>query len=189
MAGLYGVQTRYRDARGRQCESPRESILQVLSSLGAGPGDADRRRDLERVLDVAIKARKAELWRRVVEPVLIAWDGMLPSFTVRVPAAARGVAQTAGGAGVSSAQGLKLTLFLEGEGESQWEVGPTKLRVLEEAVFERRRFVAVQVRGWGRTAARGGAAWTWNDRLAGGTTPWLSPAEDREWRSRGRDDT
>ena len=154
MAELYGVQTRYRDVRGRQCESPRESVLQVLGSLGAWTHDVGRCRDLERALDVAIKARKAEMWRRVVEPVLIAWDGVLPSFTVRLPLAARRAVQTAGGADASG-QGLKLTLFMEGEGELQWEVGPTKLRVLEEAVFDRWRFVAVRVRGQSR--ASGGA--------------------------------
>jgi 4-alpha-glucanotransferase len=53
----------------------------VLQALGA---------PVEAAADVpdALRERRLELWQRVCEPVLVAWDGLLPPVQVRVPARA-----------------------------------------------------------------------------------------------------
>ena len=69
--------TGYRDARGRWRASPPESVCAVLAALGAegleegSPPTATRLRD-------AVRCREAELRRRLIEPVVVAWDGRLP---------------------------------------------------------------------------------------------------------------
>jgi hypothetical protein len=76
LARLYGVQTSYQDAMGgRQAASP-ESLLAVLQALDApleGPGDVAE----------ALRARQDELDRQLVEPVVVAWDGVVPELDLR----------------------------------------------------------------------------------------------------------
>ena len=85
LAGLYGVQTGYRDTRGIRRESPAQSIVRVLWALGAevhpedGPPETERGRTpaTDSCLRAAIRARRAELAARIVEPVVVAWGGAL----------------------------------------------------------------------------------------------------------------
>jgi 4-alpha-glucanotransferase len=65
---LYSVQTMYRDVFGKVRRPPNASLLKVLRSLGA---------ELEGLSDVtqAYRARLAQLKSRVVEPVLVLFDG------------------------------------------------------------------------------------------------------------------
>jgi len=70
LARLYGIQTSYVDmAKQRRLADP-EALLLVLRAMGAG---------VEKLEDVggALARRKDELRKRVVEPVMIAWDGLL----------------------------------------------------------------------------------------------------------------
>ena len=77
LAQLCGVQVAYRDVfRRRRAASP-ESLLQALRALGV-PLD-----DLSQATDV-LRERHLELWRRTVEPVLIAWEGNLPPLALRL---------------------------------------------------------------------------------------------------------
>ncbi len=67
----------------------------VLRALGAELGDCDGRGDPLRGLtatrlNVAIRERKRELWSRVLEPVIVAWEGRLPPVTVRLSATGPG---------------------------------------------------------------------------------------------------
>jgi 4-alpha-glucanotransferase len=115
LATLWGVQTGYRDAAGSWRESSRGAVLQVLEALGAGADDGLPARadgelwhgpQDERRLQHAIDAKKADVRDRLIEPVLVAWEGLPPpvgTFTAD-----------------SSAQ---LTLLLEEGGEERWEVG------------------------------------------------------------------
>ncbi len=82
LARLHGVQTSYRDAMGGHVEAAPESLLAVLQALRA---------PLESLADVpeALRERRAELGSRLVEPVVVAWDGHAPSIELR-PGAARG---------------------------------------------------------------------------------------------------
>ncbi|HWM91096.1 MAG TPA: 4-alpha-glucanotransferase [Thermoanaerobaculia bacterium] len=76
LARLYGVQTSYDDALGRHVEADRESLVAVLSALGAG---------FDRIEDAAeaLRERQQELAGRVIEPVLVAWDGRAPETVLR----------------------------------------------------------------------------------------------------------
>jgi 4-alpha-glucanotransferase len=70
LASLYGVQTAYYDVLHRRRSASAESLLAVLPALGASiaaPEDAP----------AALRERKQEIWRRVLEPVSVAWEGDL----------------------------------------------------------------------------------------------------------------
>jgi 4-alpha-glucanotransferase len=94
LASLYGVESAYLDMGGRRVEASPESLLAVASAL-AGP--------LDGMGDVAeaLAARRAELESRLIEPVLVAWDGRLTEIALRLPAGAAG----AGGQGAQGAHG------------------------------------------------------------------------------------
>ena len=154
---MYGVQTSYRDSRGRWRESPTESVVKVLRALGAALGDPPAGDDASRCLTspqmaVAIRERKRELWNRVVEPVLVAWDGVLPAVTVRLPVAAPRSEQAGEASerserrsGAWSRSGLKLTLTLEEGAEEQWEVAWDSLELVEANAVSGERFEARRV--------------------------------------------
>jgi 4-alpha-glucanotransferase len=76
LAGLYGVQTSYDDAMGRHIEAGPEALLAVLRALDA-PVDS-----LEEVPE-ALRERREELAERIVEPVVVAWDGRVPALELR----------------------------------------------------------------------------------------------------------
>ena len=70
LAALYGVQTSYHDAWGGLREASVESLLAALAALEAPvEHDAD--------VPAALAERRRELESRLVEPVLVAWDGRL----------------------------------------------------------------------------------------------------------------
>jgi 4-alpha-glucanotransferase len=76
LAGLYGIQTSYQDAMGRHVEAGAEALLAVLRALDA-PVDS-----LEEVSE-ALRERREELDRRIVERVIVAWDGRAPALELR----------------------------------------------------------------------------------------------------------
>ncbi|GIW70832.1 MAG: 4-alpha-glucanotransferase [Planctomycetota bacterium] len=79
LARLYGVQTAYRRTDGTACSAGPEALLRVLQVLGA---------PLERAGEAgaALRARRLQLWRRVVEPVVVLWQGAPPQVRLRLPA-------------------------------------------------------------------------------------------------------
>ena len=76
LARLYGVETSYHDALGNHVEAGPESLLAVLRALGAS---------LDRIEEApeALRERQEELAERVIEPVLVAWDGRIPEVVLR----------------------------------------------------------------------------------------------------------
>lgn len=78
LARLYGVQTAYYDVSGRRREATHESLLQAVRALG-GP--------VETLRDVpgAIRERRQALWRRGVEPIVVAWDGRPAEVRLSLP--------------------------------------------------------------------------------------------------------
>ncbi|HEX2223036.1 MAG TPA: 4-alpha-glucanotransferase [Thermoanaerobaculia bacterium] len=75
LARLHGVQTSYHDAMGRYIQPGPDSLLGVLAALGApveGLGDVRE----------ALAARHEELAGRLIEPVVVAWDGRAGSVPV-----------------------------------------------------------------------------------------------------------
>src|SRR5690606_22119086 len=77
LARLYGVETAYEGMGGEQRRADPEALALTLSALGARIAGSDT--------DDATAARRAELERRAIQPVLVAWDGALPQVRVRLP--------------------------------------------------------------------------------------------------------
>ncbi len=138
LATLYGVQTSYRDTRGRWCASPSESVVKVLRALGAELNEeALHIGQARQRLDAAVRARKHELWNRTLEPVVVAWDGVPPPLLIRLPERSR----------VLGRAGLRLTLAHEEGEEEKWLIGRDSLEVVDSETLGDRRFVACRVPG------------------------------------------
>jgi 4-alpha-glucanotransferase len=132
LAQLWDVMPSYVDVEGRRIRAPRESLLSVLDALGAPVSpDAASQREVK----VALRARQRELWRRTVEPVVLAWDGRLPALRVRLPAG-----------GASAPGGLGGRLELEGGGTATFRAGLEGAAVRERAEVDGRQYVALEVR-------------------------------------------
>ena len=78
LARLYNLQTAYFDGLGELRKAPPEAILRVLKSLGA---------ELESLGDVtaALRVRRQALWRRVIEPITVAWQDRPFQIKLRLP--------------------------------------------------------------------------------------------------------
>ena len=83
LARLYGVQMVYEDVAHRRRVASPEALLEVLKALGA---------PVASLSDVpsALRARCLELWRRVLEPVVVAWGGVCAEMRVCLSAATSG---------------------------------------------------------------------------------------------------
>ncbi|HEX3556974.1 MAG TPA: 4-alpha-glucanotransferase [Thermoanaerobaculia bacterium] len=82
LARLYGIQTSYHDALGRYVEAGPDSLAGALRALQVpleGPADVPD----------ALEERRQELARRLLEPVIVAWEGHAPGIELR-PGAAGG---------------------------------------------------------------------------------------------------
>ena len=78
LARLYNVQTSYYDVSHQRYQASTDSLLAVLRALGA---------PVTSMNDVtsALKEREQVLWRRILEPVNVAWDNKSPVIRVRLP--------------------------------------------------------------------------------------------------------
>jgi 4-alpha-glucanotransferase len=76
LAESYGIQTSYHDAMGGLRPARPEALAGVLYAMGVPLEGAD---------DVAeaLRARRAELAGRLLEPVVVAWDGGPPALDLR----------------------------------------------------------------------------------------------------------
>ena len=78
VARLYGVQESYTNVHGRRIRAGVDATIAVLRAMGAPVASL-------RDATGALRDRRAELARRVVEPVVVAWDGRLGGISARVP--------------------------------------------------------------------------------------------------------
>ena len=104
LAGLYGVQTAYVDASGRRRTASGEAVTAVLRALGVpveGPGDVGGQ----------IVARRRALEQRLMDPVLVAWDGTVRPVRLRLQAGEAG-------------RPVRARLRTEDGGVETWEGGP-----------------------------------------------------------------
>jgi 4-alpha-glucanotransferase len=87
LARLYGVQTTYDDVDQKQQQANQEALLAVLRCLGA---------PVERLDDVpeALRERRLALWRDVLEPAAVAWEGKPLRLEVRLPSSLADAALT-----------------------------------------------------------------------------------------------
>lgn len=75
----YGIQTAYYDMNNRPAYAADESLLTMLRALGAPiatPEDAS----------AALREQRQALWQRLLEPVIVAWDGTPDLPVLRLPA-------------------------------------------------------------------------------------------------------
>ncbi|MBI1956493.1 MAG: 4-alpha-glucanotransferase, partial [Acidobacteria bacterium] len=79
LAHLYGIQLAYHDAFGQFREASPESLLGALRALGAPVESLDHVPD-------ALRERRQQMWRRVLKPVMVAWDGVPPGARLRLEA-------------------------------------------------------------------------------------------------------
>jgi 4-alpha-glucanotransferase len=87
---LYGVERSYHSAlTGAVVRPSDESVLAVLAALGAPISGAGELRS-------ALRERRLQLARRVLEPVAVAWDGAATTVTLRLPAAVAGAGADGG---------------------------------------------------------------------------------------------
>lgn len=78
LARLYDIQSSYYDVHRRLTESAPEGILQILRILGA---------PVEQMADLAdaLREREQALWRRGIDPAVVAWDGGPLKLKLRLP--------------------------------------------------------------------------------------------------------
>lgn len=124
LARLYGVETSFLDYRGTRRQAAPESLLAALRALGAPVEKLDQ-------LPGALRETRQKQWRRICEPVIVAWGGTPPWLELRLPAQACG-----GSAGCR--------LRLEDGRELHWSRRLERLPALKTRLVEG---VAYMVRG------------------------------------------
>jgi 4-alpha-glucanotransferase len=101
LARLYDVQESYRNVHGKRVHASVDSMIAALRAMGAPIASL-------RDAPAALRARREELARRTVEPVVVAWDGRLRDVDVRLPSARAG-------------QAVRFALTPEGEEPDRWD--------------------------------------------------------------------
>jgi 4-alpha-glucanotransferase len=81
LAARWGVQTTYVDMAGTRVRAAPETLRAALAALGVTAGET---RDVR----AALKEQIDREWNRIVEPVIVAWDGAARSAPLRLPARA-----------------------------------------------------------------------------------------------------
>ena len=79
LAHLSGLQTSYFNVEGERVRVPDETLMALLKSLGSPVDCATECRDLAH-------QEERHHWERLVDPVIVAWDGLMPRFEVRTSA-------------------------------------------------------------------------------------------------------
>jgi 4-alpha-glucanotransferase len=125
LAALFGIERSFHDIRGKEYVASDEALFSLLPRLGA-------RLHSESSLDEALRHRRVELAERVLEPVLVAWDGELAPIEVSVPRERR--------------EGrFRVSLTLE-SGEVNWGEGVLgELEVVGSQEVDGRRFERVRI--------------------------------------------
>ncbi len=116
LAELYGIQTTYEDDTGHPRQSSPEAVLAALGTLGAPLRRPEQ-------APAALRERQQALWRRPLEPVVLAWDGRPGEVRLNLAAG------KAGGP-------LGCRLVYENGEERSWSEGLADLPLLESAKVE-----------------------------------------------------
>jgi 4-alpha-glucanotransferase len=125
LAGLYGIQSSYRDALGQRRQASPEAMLAVLRSLGAS---------IHQPADVAAASarREEELGTRFAQSVYVVWGNSRPRFLFNVPQSA-------------AAETVAAELRSETGETIPWPIPLAAGKVLDHHDFGGRVFVTVQV--------------------------------------------
>jgi len=125
LARLYGVQMAYYDVNHHRQQASEESLLAVLRSLGAPIGSLHD-------VPSAWRQRRQELWQRVIEPVVVAWNGKPLPVEIHLPLSA---ADT----------NINCYLKLDTGEEIRWEWYGADFQVLQTANVEGKPYVVKQL--------------------------------------------
>jgi 4-alpha-glucanotransferase len=115
LARLYGVQETYSNVFGKRVRAGVDSTIAVLKAMGAPVASLRDATD-------ALRARKEELARRPLEPVIVAWNGRLSEVEVRVPTS-------------EAERDVQLAITPEGEDPGEWEEVTPRVEAPPEAGF------------------------------------------------------
>lgn len=127
LAQLHDIEISYFDVTGQAQVASDESLIYVLRQLGVDASDASR-------VEAALADRRRVLAERVLEPVLVVWEGQAPTFVVRLPESRLREARYR----IEARLEQGTTLELEGD--------VSTLRPLERFEVEHRMFVDLEVR-------------------------------------------
>src|SRR5262249_49425268 len=125
LARSYGVQVNYVDMSGQTRLASSSSLLAVLRALGADLSD-------ETQAATALAERRLAIWRRRVEPAMVAWDGEAATVEVRGPS---GLAPT----------GLACRLLSGSSGIREWAIPPAPDEEKDRVIIQGQRFAALSV--------------------------------------------
>jgi 4-alpha-glucanotransferase len=121
LAHLHGVASAYIDVQGRRKQSTAEGLLAVTRALGAPV------KDLQGVPE-ALHERRRAVWRRLLEPVAVAWNGGPERLELRLPSNLAGMA-------------VNCCLQLETGESRNWACKLASLPARQSASFGRERYV------------------------------------------------
>jgi 4-alpha-glucanotransferase len=113
LAQLYGVETSYDDVSGQRQDASPDALFAVLKVLGApvnGHNDVGQ----------ALRERRQNMWRRCLEPVVLAWDAEPVEALLRFPAKC-------------ATRVLECTLCLETGEERRWSSRVEELEDMKSA--------------------------------------------------------
>ena len=79
LARLHGIQTSYFNVQHARVAVADSTLRELLAAMGTSVNTLE---DLEAARHDAV----LRLWQRAIEPVIVAWDGLMPRFEVRTEA-------------------------------------------------------------------------------------------------------
>ena len=167
LARMYDIQPAYVNIAGERRTASPDALLQTLRSLGA---------DVESAADVraALAAERVSRWRRMADPVVVAWDGKAPAIEIRRQA--RGADRR-----------VYCKLSLEDGTVRVWDAapGPAALRREriggEEYVAHRIDIDGPLPHGYHHFSAECGNAHAEQVIVAAPVRGYTAPGESREW--------
>ena len=80
LARLVGIQTSYTDTSGKRQHAAPETLAAILELWGIAAHTPRQIRD-------ALSLCRLNHWQKIIQPVIVAWDGHRPKIELRVPAA------------------------------------------------------------------------------------------------------
>lgn len=114
----FGIQASYIAANGETVDATQDAVMAVLASLGA---------DVSGNVEDVVAREQQRLWELPLDPVLVAWDGRLEDFSLRLPASA-------------TRRAIRYAVQLEnGEEILRGTIPPSQRRIRAERLFGRTR--------------------------------------------------
>lgn len=125
LATLYGIQTSYVDGLKQRRHTSQEGLLALLHALGAPLKESTN-------TEQALRERRVRLWQQWVDPVQVAWGGVLKEIPIRIP--------------LKFAHGfMKCSIRLEGEKTISWTCHASERTIVTQEKIEGTTFAEVRL--------------------------------------------